>query len=558
MNKRKNIQNELRDQQLDSLEFKKSRKRKKEGGGFFWRLTSPIREWNELPSLIQDNIPKSQKNLTHIDEMMIDFRLSIIKTTHIAKNVNQQIWGDYQTIKRKNEGLLLETNKRSLILRSLKQLRKIHSDWENLLREQEELLDSISRAPASLKFYNMMMTYQEIRQQERMDDEYNQRRYKEAHRSLELALKYAEEHISNKDNDFYEKSRILSLDSARQFWSDQLVEINELQKAGSVEIETILEKIEKLKNIIFESPPTAKWIYDTEQRYFRLVNDHDLLRNMYGKTIIHADEIKENDILMTERIPKLWVTGDTEQLDYYLKQIENFLARYEVSIQEELAYQERHSPWASTKDGGNEDEISMLTSFVRIMINAVESREAHMGDHSGTVARLAKGTAEELQWSEHELKYLEIAGLLHDIGKIWIPESLLTKPGPLTENEFEVIRLHPFYSAKIVESISALKEIVPWVYYHHERWDGNGYPESLKQSEIPLGASIIAVAEAFSSMIFNRLSREPLTIDQAFQQIRDGSGRQFDPDVTEAFISAASKMRPDLEKLQENGFSPFI
>ncbi len=101
----------------------------------------------------------------------------------------------------------------------------------------------------------------------------------------------------------------------------------------------------------------------------------------------------------------------------------------------------------------------MLTSFVRIMINAIETRESHMGDHSATVARLARNTAEILKWSPQELQYLEIAGLLHDVGKIWIPETLLSKPGPLTIMSFGIEDAS--LQRKIVESISALKEVVP-------------------------------------------------------------------------------------------------
>lgn len=118
--------------------------------------------------------------------------------------------------------------------------------------------------------------------------------------------------------------------------------------------------------------------------------------------------------------------------------------------------------------------------------------------------------------------------------------------------------MHPFYSAKIVESIKALKDIVPWIYYHHERWDGKGYPDKLRQNEIPLGASIIAISEAFSAMIFNRLTREPLNFDEAITQVRMGSGQQFDPDVIEQFITAANKIRPELEELQQKGFTSLL
>ena len=546
---------EKRSRELKSLDFKKAKRRKGPSGGIFYRLTEPIRDWHQLPQTIRESVPQAHRNMVRIDDALIDYRLALTKTVHVAKHVNQKIWESYQSVKRQIRLLSIETNKGSLRFHTNKYYRSLLDQWNRLIADQNELLDEISRAPASLKFYNMMVTYKEIRQQERLDDEQNEKRYQEAYNSLEAALDYAESYIRNKDNEFFSASRVLSLDDARQSWSDRLVEINELQKSGKAKIDDIIDSINTLKNIIFEAPPIAKWIFDVEQRYYHLLDDHKLLHNMYGKSVIHEEELDETNILMTEMVPKLWVSGDNEQLEHYLHQIETFLKNYETPIQEELAYQERHSPWAKFGEDANEDEITMLTSFVRIMINAIESRESHMGDHSGTVARLARSTAKQLKWSEQELNLLEIAGLMHDVGKIWIPESLLTKPGPLTENEFEVLRLHPFYSAKIVESISALKDIVPWVYYHHERWDGKGYPESLKRDEIPLGASIIAVAEAFSAMIFNTLSRKPLTIDEAYSQIREESGKQFDPDVTDAFITAASSMRSELETMQEKGFT---
>ncbi len=524
--------------------------------GFFRRVITPYRQWRELPHQIRQYPQKSQNQIKKIEEMLIDYRLAIVKSTHIAKNINQRIWHDFQKVKSDNDELHLETHKRALFLHGPKYLYQLLTSWQELMREQEELADTISQAPASLKFYNMMMTYKEMRQQERMDDEHNERRFNEAYNSLELALEYAEEFISKRENDFFKTSKILNLDEARQNWSEKLASINELQKSSKSNIDNVINKINKLKNTIFDAPTKARWIHDIEMRFFRLSDDHELLANMYGKTLIHPDELEETKTIMTEVIPKLWVAGENEQLDHYLKQIETYLNTYETSLQEELAYHERHSPWANFGEGAKDgDEIDMLMSFVRIMINAIETRESHMGDHSATVAKLARNTADILKWSPQELKYLEIAGLLHDVGKIWIPETLLNKPGKLTENEFQVLRLHPVYSAKIVESISALKVVAPWILYHHERWDGKGYPENLYQNDIPLGASIIAVAEAFSAMIFNTLSREPLSIDEALQQVREESGKQFDPDVTDAFILAANNMREELENLKTSGFS---
>ncbi|MCE5208442.1 MAG: HD domain-containing protein [Chloroflexi bacterium] len=521
----------------------------------FWKLTSPYREWRNLPNEIRTRSEKSQRNLILLHEMLIDYRLALMKANHMDPNINRDIWKEFHQAKLTHETLNEITSKKSLFMRGLKSLKRLNFEWQNLNNKQNELLGIITQAPAALKFYNLKMTYAEVKKQELMDDEYNERRFSEAYSALEMALGYVEEFINKHEN----SSKILEFDEARQYWSEKFKEITELHKSGRMNIEDLLKKMDSLKNVFFEAPPMAKWITDVEERYTRLVNDHDLLINMYGKSVIPTEEINETKVIINEMVPRLWMNGENTPLDRYLKQIEAFLNIHEPVLQEELAYQERHRPWSANGDAPKDaDELDMLTSFVQIMINAIEARESHMGDHSKTVAKLARGTAEELQWSEQEIKYLQIAGLMHDVGKIWIPETLLTKTGPLSENEIQILRMHPYYSAKIVESIKALKDIVPWVYNHHERWDGTGYPEGLRQNEIPLGASIIAVAEAFSAMIFNRLSREPLTFDQAIAEVRAGSGKQFDPDVTEQFITAATKIRPALEELQQKGFTSLL
>jgi HD-GYP domain-containing protein (c-di-GMP phosphodiesterase class II) len=540
---------------------KKSRRRKPTApGGWIWKITTPYREWRELPKEIREYPQKAHKNFDRIHEGLIDYRLALMKTVYMAKRVDARLWQIYGQVSKVVVTLEDENNKRAMILHTPRYLKKLKTRWEDLIADQGDLLDAIGRAPASLKFYNMMMIYKDIRQRERVEDEENERRYTEAYNSLELALEYVEEFINKKENDVFTHSQLLKMEDVRQQWSERLLEINHLQQTGNYDIEAVLERIENLKNAIFETPTLAKWIHDIELRYGKLMDDHELLSTAYGKSVIRSDEIKETKVLMTEVIPKLWVKGENQQLEHYMKRLETFLNANEPLVQSEIAFEERHSPWAdtSTEDKKESDEIDMLTSFVRIMINAIESRESHMGDHSATVARLSVKTAIEMNWNPSDVRMLEVAGLLHDVGKIWIPESLLSKPGELTESEFQLLRMHPYYSAKIVESISALREIVPWVYYHHERWDGRGYPEGLHADEIPLGASIIAVAEAFSAMIFNSLSRKPLSINEAFDQIREESGKQFDPGVIDAFIKSATSLKADLENLQKSGFSSVI
>ncbi len=530
-------------------------KQKGEQKSIFWKMGAPIREWRNLPEEIRALAEKSARNITLLYEMMIDYRLSLMKTVYPNEKINQSIWNDFYRIRRDHEHTNEINLKKARFFSGLKNLRSLRHEWQTIIAREGVLLDLIIRAPASLKFYNFKRGYEELRKQEKLNEEYNERRFKESYNAIEMALGYVQDYINKREG----PSQVLNFSEAMQAWTDKMHEMADLQKSGRLAIDELLKRMETLKNGIFEAPPMAKWITAVEERFTRLIKDHDLLEKNYHKSIIHGAEMEDMKGILNEVVPRMWINGESEPLDRYLKQVETFISAHEPALQEELAYQERHRPWSSNSDAIKDaDEIDMLTSFIQIMINAIEARESHMGDHSATVARLARLTAEELQWSEQEIKYLQIAGLMHDVGKIWIPDTLLTKVGPLTDNEIQVLRMHPYYSAKIVTSIKALKDIVPWVYNHHERWDGKGYPDGLRQNEIPLGASIIAVAEAFSSMIFNRLSREPLSFDQAINEVRAGSGKQFDPDVTEQFITAATKIRGELEERQQKGFSSLL
>ncbi|MCJ7624202.1 MAG: HD domain-containing protein [Anaerolineaceae bacterium] len=505
--------------------------------GPIWKITVPYREWRQLPINIRRFPLLTRKNARRILNGLIDYRLALVTSQHKANNIDFRIWSLYYQTRNEYSKLDKESKSRFLFLKSLRFLRKLQQSWENLISKQEELLDAIERAPASIKFYNMMMAYKETHQKERLEDEENQRKFSEAYNSLELALDYVEEFFHRNTNEIFQNSEVLKIEDARQSWAEKLTEINNLHQSKKSSIEEIISKIDALKNVVFEIPTMAKWIHDLELRFWRLESDHKLLNSAYGKNIIHLDELNETKTLLQEVIPKLWITGEGEKLDYYLNQLDRFLKNHESTIQLELSFEERHSPWTQTEQSvtaGENGELDMLISFMKIMINAIESREPHMGDHSVTVARLCVEIAKQLEWIETDIKYLELAALLHDIGKIWIPESLLTKKEPLTENEVQVVQMHPYYSAKIVESIEALKKIVPWVYYHHERWDGKGYPDGLYHQEIPQASSILSVAEACSAMIFNTLSREPISIREAMEQIHEGSGYQFDPEVVKA------------------------
>ena len=141
--------------------------------------------------------------------------------------------------------------------------------------------------------------------------------------------------------------------------------------------------------------------------------------------------------------------------------------------------------------------------------------------------------------SERICDIVRIAGLLHDVGKIGVPSSILRKPGKLTEQEYEVMKSHVTLSALIIHGLPHLSDILDAVACHHERWDGRGYPKGLKGEEIPQLGRVMAIADAFSAMTMDRPYRAGLTVEEALHRIEAGAGTQFDPELARLFVDDA-------------------
>ncbi len=172
-----------------------------------------------------------------------------------------------------------------------------------------------------------------------------------------------------------------------------------------------------------------------------------------------------------------------------------------------------------------------IEQVVKSFVIAVEAKDHYTFGHSERVSQYAVELAKRMPefQDERKLHSLRLSGLLHDIGKINIPESILTKPSRLTDEEFEIIKTHPIVGGKMIEKISGLGSLRSGVLYHHERWDGKGYPSRLKGNDIPLEARILAIADAFDAMTSSRAYRKELSTIEAFQRLKDGKGTQFDP-----------------------------
>lgn len=207
------------------------------------------------------------------------------------------------------------------------------------------------------------------------------------------------------------------------------------------------------------------------------------------------------------------------------------------------------------------DQAELVTGVVHALTSAIDAKDSFTSGHSDRVARISVRLGQQLGCDAEEQKTLYLAGLLHDVGKIGIDDDVLRKPGELTVEEYEHVKLHPRIGYQILADLKKFQPVLPAVLHHHEAWDGSGYPDGLAGTKIPRLARIVAVADAFDAMASQRPYRPGLPLEQLDATFRDGSGIQWDPEVVSALFAvqcdaiAILQATPQSKKLAAPGWT---
>lgn len=231
-------------------------------------------------------------------------------------------------------------------------------------------------------------------------------------------------------------------------------------------------------------------------------------------------------------------TGEIPFNDHDLETLENVANQAVSAIENARLYENIQKVYLST---------------IEVLATAIDAKDPYTQGHSRRVTQYSVAIAEEMNLTTKEIENIRYAGLLHDVGKIGIKDSIIRKPGRLTDEEYAIIKMHPAIGAKILRPVDFLADKIPGVLHHHEYFDGRGYPDHLTGQTIPLAGRIICVADAFDAMTTNRPYRKGLSVNTAVGELKKFSGKQFDPECVEAFLKAFErKLFQYFEKVEDS------
>lgn len=251
-----------------------------------------------------------------------------------------------------------------------------------------------------------------------------------------------------------------------------------------------------------------------------------------------ADEFLTKPVEFSELFVRIKALGK-------IKKYRDFFKDYQKTLEREVEKKTKELQKAYLRLNQAYKEIQSLSlEVIYRLAKAAEYKDEHTGAHIHRISFYCKRIAEAVGLSKEQVETLQYASPLHDIGKLGIPDSILLKPGPLTPQEREVIKLHTVIGAKILEksNLRYIKSAEKIALYHHEKWDGTGYPFRLSGKNIPFFARIVAIADVFDALTSDRPYRKALPFDMAVQIIKSEKGFHFDPEVVEAFLKVKSDL----------------
>jgi len=199
-----------------------------------------------------------------------------------------------------------------------------------------------------------------------------------------------------------------------------------------------------------------------------------------------------------------------------------------------------------------EEQQKIVFGSIKSLVTLLNTRVPREYTHSPHFSKLVCALGSEIHLGEKQIESLKYASLLHDTGKIDIPDEILTKTTKLTSQEYDIIKRHPLKGAQILRPLQILRPVIPIIMHHHEKYNGTGYPSHLKGEQIPLGARIMSVADAFEAMVYGRPYRQRMDIDSAIKEIKKKSGTQFDPKIVESFLRVIKKFNKRIYLNQDN------
>ena len=322
--------------------------------------------------------------------------------------------------------------------------------------------------------------------------------------------------------------------------------------------------IDSLSIFLKRSGYSFTGVTDPIEAINKIKNEHfDLLLLDFIMTPLHGDQVVEEIrkfnkelyiLLLTghkdlapplETIKRLDIQGYCEKSDKF----DQLLLLIESGIKSVEQMREIKTINKELADTYQKLEQAYMESIQTVRYT-VEARDTYTRGHSDRVSEYSVLIGQKLNLSEEDIRRLRIGGLFHDVGKIGVPDSILLKEGKLSDDEYSQIKNHPSIGAHILSTASIFQDIIPIVKYHHEKYDGTGYPEKLKGNDIPYLARITAVADAFDAMTSRRVYRDSMSMQKVIEEIEDCKGTQFDPEIADSFIDILKNDFESIQKIQ--------